>query len=161
MRFRYSLLKLSLKKQHGSNRIVNFYVFSKMTLCCSVLIFLWKDNMLQTKHSISKFSQKWDDVFQFSIFFENTRCFKPSSLVMYFRKNDITLLISQFFLKKNNMAQTNYLISNFLKVEITFFSSRFSLKRQHVWKQVVYLSIFSRTTLDYSVLIFLWKENRV
>ena len=80
-----------LKRQHGSNQIVHFYIFWKSTLRCSVLNFFWKDNMVETKNSISKFYQKWHDGIQFSIFAEKRTLFKPSSLFVNFLKNDIIL----------------------------------------------------------------------
>ena len=57
---------------------------------------------------------------------QKTTWFKPSSLFVNFPKNDITLLSSQFF-----------------------------LKRQHGSNQVVYFQNFSKMTLRYSVLSFL------
>ena len=120
----------SLKRQHGSNRVVYFWIFSKMTLRCSVLNFFWKCNIGQSKYSISKFSLKWHYPLQFSIFSQKTTWFKPSSLFL-----------------------------DLLKSEITLFSSQFFLKRQHLSNQGVHFYIFSKVILRCSVLNSFWKDN--
>ena len=56
--------------------------------------------MVQTKKSISKFSQKLPYAVHFSVFSEKTAWFKPSTLFLNFFKNDIRLLSSQFSLKQ-------------------------------------------------------------
>ena len=73
-----------------------------MTLSYSVLSFLGKDNMVQTKESIAKFSQKWHCAVQFSIFSEKTTWLKPSSLFLNIFKNDIPLFGSQLSMKGQN-----------------------------------------------------------
>ena len=46
---RLFIFQFSLKREHGLNQEVCLWFFSKMTLRCPVLNFLWKDNIVQTK----------------------------------------------------------------------------------------------------------------
>ena len=78
-----------LKIQEGSNQVVRFYIFSTMTLRCSILNFFWKDNMVETN---SEFYQKSHGAIQSSIFAEKTTWFKTSRLFVNFLKNDTMLL---------------------------------------------------------------------
>ena len=83
--------KFSLTWQHDSNQVLYFWIFSEMILRCSVLSFLWKHSMVQTKQSISKSPQKWHCAIKFSIFSETTAWFKQSRLFVNFLKTDIML----------------------------------------------------------------------
>ena len=58
--------------------------------------------MVQTKQSISKFSQKSYYAIQFSIFPGKTAMFKPSIIFLNFLKNDITPFGSQFSMKRQH-----------------------------------------------------------
>ena len=136
-------------------------MFSKMTLGYSVLNFLWKENMVQSKKSFCKFSQKWHYPIQFSIFSEKTVSIKSSSPFLNFLKNDITLFSSLFFSEKTTWFKPSSPFLSFLKNDITLFSSQFSLKRQHDSYQVVYFYIFSKVTWHCSVLNFLWIDSMV
>ena len=94
--------QLSMKGQNGCNGLVYFQICSEIPLCYSVLNFLRKDNMVQTRESISKFSLTWYEAIQFSVFSEKKRWFKPSSLFLNFLKSDIRLFSSQFSLRKKH-----------------------------------------------------------
>ena len=98
-------------------------------------------------------------VSQHSIFSEKTAWFKPSSLFLKFLRNDITLFSSLFFSEKTTWFKPSSPFLSFLKNDITLFSSQFSLKRQHGSNQVVYFLIFSKVTLRWSVLNFLWNDR--
>ena len=94
--------KLSLKIKHGSNQLLYIQSYSKWRLHYSVLNFLWKDSIVPTNYSLSKFTQKWDYVAQLAIFSEKTTWFKPNSPLVDFLKNDITLFSSEIYLKRQH-----------------------------------------------------------
>ena len=126
-----------------------------MALRCSVHNFLWKDNMVQTKQSISRFLKS--DITLFSSQFSPKTQLVSNELVCFWIFLKMTWRYSVlYFLFKPSSP-----FLHFLNNDITLFHSQFFLKRQHGWDQVVYFWILSKITWCYSVLNFRWKDNMV
>ena len=128
-----------LIKQSGLNQAVYFYISSKTTLRYSVFNFPLKDNIVETKYSISNFSKNWHYTIQFYILRSETTWFKRCSLFLSFLKNDI-ILFSEHSVSsdKTRWFKPSSFVLNFLKKDVTLFNTEFTFKTRHGSNQVAY-----------------------
>ena len=157
--------QLSLTKQHDSNQVVLFKIFSEMIFCDSVINFLWKNNLAERKYSFFRSTlilySKMTFCYSFLNFLwkdnmvQSKKSFSKFSLTWQFT--------SQFslFAEKRTLFKPSSLFLIFLENDILLYSSQFSRKRQHGSNQVVFFLIVSKMSLSCSVLHFFFKDNMV